>query len=156
KDGSIYLWDLNKPSGHLGYQTLPSRLRTGLFRTTQFTPDSRSILGVESSGGVALWDAHTLKETRRLSGISTNAVISFSPDSRWLVSDERHDKLSVWDVVSGLERTNLNFERIRGPLTPALSPSHGGAGEAPRDREVSNSLARGEGASLKDFKFIDG
>ena len=108
KDGSIYLWDLNKPSGHLGYQTLPSRLRLG-FRTAQFTADSRSILGVELSGSVALWDAHTLKETRRLSGLSTNGVIGFSPDSRWLVSSDRHGKLTAWDVARGLERTNLNF-----------------------------------------------
>jgi WD40 repeat protein len=108
KDGSIYLWDLNKPSGHLGYQTLPSRLRLG-FRTAQFTADSRSILGVELSGGVALWDARTLKETRRLSGLSTNGVIGFSSDSRWLVESDRHGKLAVWDVARGLERTNLNF-----------------------------------------------
>ncbi|HTA30229.1 MAG TPA: WD40 repeat domain-containing protein, partial [Candidatus Cybelea sp.] len=108
KDGSIYLWDLNKPSGHLGYQTLPSRLKAG-FGTAQFTSDSRSILGVELSGGVALWDAQTLKETRRLSGVSTNGIIGLSQDSRWLVNDNRHGNLSVWDVASGLERTNLNF-----------------------------------------------
>ncbi len=108
KDGSIYLWDLNKPPGHLGCQTLPSRLRLGS-GTAQFTPDSRSILGVESSGGVALWDAQTLKETRRMSGVPTPGMIGFSPDSRWLLTSDRHDKLSVWDVASGLERTTLNF-----------------------------------------------
>jgi len=58
---------------------------------------------------VAVWDAQTLKETRRLSRLSTNAVIGLSSDSRWLVSSGHHDKLSVWDVASGLERTNLNF-----------------------------------------------
>src|SRR4029434_10936274 len=104
----IYLWDLSKPSGHLGYQTLPSRLRLG-FRTAQFTPDSRSIVGVELSGGVALWDAQTLNETRRLSGLSTSGVIGLSQDSRWLVSSVRLGKLRVWDVARGLERTNLNF-----------------------------------------------
>ncbi|HTA31107.1 MAG TPA: WD40 repeat domain-containing protein, partial [Candidatus Cybelea sp.] len=108
KDGSIYLWDLDKPSGHLGYQTLPS-LVSIWFGTAQFTPDSRSILGVKLSGGVALWDARTLKETRRLSGAFTNGIIGLSPDSRWLVSNDRHGNLSVWDVASGLERTNLNF-----------------------------------------------
>jgi WD40 repeat protein len=108
KDGSIYLWDLNKPFGQLGYQTLPGRLRLGS-RLAQFTPDSRSILGVESSGGLAIWDAHTLKENHRLSGLPTNAVIGLSTDSRWLVNGDRHDKLSVWDVANGLEKTNLNF-----------------------------------------------
>jgi WD40 repeat protein/tRNA A-37 threonylcarbamoyl transferase component Bud32 len=117
KDGSIYLWDLNKPLGQLGYQTLPSRLRqVPGSRLAQFTPDSGSILGVESSGGVALWDANTLKETRRFSGVSTNAVIGFSPDSRWLVSSDRRDKLSVWDLASGLERTNLNSNEPRAGL----------------------------------------
>src|SRR5262249_9170242 len=50
------------------------------------------------------------KETRRLSGLSTNATISLSPDSRWLVSDEHQNKLCVWDVTSGMEKTNLNFK----------------------------------------------
>src|SRR5262249_25188349 len=102
KDGSIYLWDLKKSSAHLGYQTLPTRLSLG-FRTAQFTPGRRFLLGVEPNGGVALWDAHTLKETRRLYGLSTNAAISLSPDSRWLVSDEHQNKLSLWDVANGVE-----------------------------------------------------
>jgi len=109
KDGSIYLWDLDKPSGHLGYRALPSRMRLG-FRTAQFTADSQSLVGVELGGGVALWDPHTLKEIRRLSELSTNGVIGFSSDSRWLVRSDRHGKLSVWDVARGLERTNLNFK----------------------------------------------
>ena len=108
KDGSIYLWDLTQPFGHLGYQTLPNRLKLGS-GAAQFTPDSRSILGIELSGDVALWDARTLKETRRLSGIPTNGIIGLSPDSRWLVTSDHPDTLSVWDVASGLERTNLNF-----------------------------------------------
>jgi WD40 repeat protein len=61
------------------------------------------------SGGVALWDSRTLKETRRLSGAFTNGIIGLSPDSRWLVSNDRHGNLSVWDVASGLQRSNLNF-----------------------------------------------
>ena len=65
---------------------------------------------------MALWESHTLKETRRLSRLSTNAVISLSPDSRWLVSDERHNQLRVWDVASGLERTNLNFNAPHASL----------------------------------------
>jgi WD40 repeat protein len=44
-----------------------------------------------------------------LSGAFTDGIIGLSPDSRWLVSNDRHGNLSVWDVVSGLKRTNLNF-----------------------------------------------
>lgn len=108
KDGSIYLWDLNKSSGHIGYQTLPSPVNIW-WDAALFTPDSRSILGVKLSGGVALWDVRTLEETRRLSGVFTNGIVVLSPDSRWLVSNDRHGNLSVWDVASGLERTNFNF-----------------------------------------------
>ena len=108
KDGSIYLWDLNKSSGHIGYQTLPSPVNIW-WDAAHFTPDSRSILGVKLSGGVALWDVRTLEETRRLSGVFTNGIVVLSPDSRWLVSNDRHGNLSVWDVASGLERTNFNF-----------------------------------------------
>jgi WD40 repeat protein len=115
KDGSIYLWDLNKSSGHIGYQTLPSPVNIW-YGTAQFTPDSRSILGVKLSGGVALWDARTLNETRLLSGVFTDGIIGLSPDSRWLVSNDRHGNLSVWDVASGLERTNLKFKGSPGGL----------------------------------------
>ena len=44
KDGSIYLWDLAKPSRHLGYRTLP----VALIRWPIFTPDSQSILAEDS------------------------------------------------------------------------------------------------------------
>jgi WD40 repeat protein len=67
-------------------------------------------VGVESSGGVAVWDAQTLEETRRLSGVPTKAnFFGLSPDSRWVVTSDRSDKLNVWDLASGLERTNLTF-----------------------------------------------
>ena len=83
KDGSIYLWDLNKPIGHLGYRNLPSLARFG---STQFRPDSQTILGAKMNGDVAQWDARTLKETRCFSGVFTNGIIDLSPDSRWLVT----------------------------------------------------------------------
>jgi serine/threonine protein kinase/WD40 repeat protein len=102
-DGSIYLWDITKPSRHLGYQTLPSRLRPA---STVFTPDSQSILGVEQGGGVAVWDARTLKETRRLWGASTNQI-TISQDARFVARSETDGRLHVWDVGGGLERTNF-------------------------------------------------
>lgn len=110
KDGSIYLWELRKSAGHLGYQTLPRRLKPRP-HAVQFTTDSRSIVGVESDGSVAVWDAETLKETRRLPGIPTNQTTGLSPDSKWIVmSSDRRDKLVVWDVATGLEHTTLNFK----------------------------------------------
>jgi WD40 repeat protein len=108
KDGTIYLWDLTKSTGHPGYQTLPSRLKLRS-NSVQFTPDSRYIVGVESSGGVAVWDAQTLKESRRLSGIPITRNFDISPDSNWIVTSDSSDKLSVWDLASGLQRTNLSF-----------------------------------------------
>jgi WD40 repeat protein len=112
KDGSIYLWDLAKPPRHLGYQTLPSRLfvapqKRQLGRNFVFTSDSQSIVGVDWSGGVAIWDALTLKETRRLQGEFTNQGILISPDTRWVVEEGPAGCLGVWEVRSGLESTHF-------------------------------------------------
>jgi WD40 repeat protein len=104
RDGSTCLWDVTKPSRHRGYQTPPSRLNP----SAVFTPDSQSILAVEQDGGLALWDAPTLKETRRLWGASTNLIgADISPDAKWAVQilDKAH--LHIWDVHRGLEITNI-------------------------------------------------
>jgi len=105
KDGSIYLWDVTKPSRHYGYKTLASHLR---WQNAVFTPDNQSILGVESGGGVVLWDALTLKETRRFWSAATNHhIISLSPDASQMVQRDTDGRLHVWKVSSGLESTNF-------------------------------------------------
>jgi WD40 repeat protein len=104
KDGSIYLWDITKPARHLGYQTLPSRLN---YSSAVFTPDSRSILGVEPGGGVAGWDAGTLKETRRLWGDTNRNKFTIFPDASRVVQGDGKGRLHVWDARSGLETTNF-------------------------------------------------
>jgi WD40 repeat protein len=64
---------------------------------------------------VALWDASTLKETRRLLGDSTNHMVtSVSPDARWVLRRDDHGHLSVWDARSGLAITN--FTAAPGPF----------------------------------------
>jgi WD40 repeat protein len=105
KDGSIYLWNLAKLPRHFGYQTLPSRLNLS---SAVFTPDSRTILGVEPGGGVALWDAATLKETRRLWSDCTNRKINISPDAKWVMQSDSDGHLRVWDVRNDSETTNFN------------------------------------------------
>jgi WD40 repeat protein/tRNA A-37 threonylcarbamoyl transferase component Bud32 len=105
KDGSIYLWDVTQPSRHPAYRTLPGRLDSS---SIVFTPDNRSILGADLKGGVAQWDAFTLKETRRLPGDfakGTDTIIS--PDARWVMQGNADGRLRVWDVRSGLESTNF-------------------------------------------------
>jgi WD40 repeat protein len=105
KDGSIYLWDVTKPSRHLGYEILSSHLDSS---SIVFTPDSRSILGVELNGGVAVWDSSTLKETRRLQGDLTNGSDTvISPDARWVMRGDADGRLRVWDARNGLESTNF-------------------------------------------------
>jgi len=113
KDGSIYLWDLNKSSGHIGYQTLPSprKYMVGTPLTSQ--PDSRSILGVQLSGGVALWDVRTLEENAPLVlAFFTNGIIGLSPDSRWLVSNDRHGNLSVWGRGERVGENKFQLQRV--------------------------------------------
>lgn len=109
KDGAIYLWDLSKRARYLGYLALPSRLRPGP-STAQFTADSRAVVGLELSGGVAVWDAETGSELRRFSGLSTNKASGISPDAKWIItSDDRRSRLIVWDAINGTERTHLDF-----------------------------------------------
>lgn len=116
QDGSTYLWDLTKASGHLGYQVLPSRLMPGP-HTAQFTPDSRSIVGFELNGDVAVWDTQTAKETRHFTGIPINKTAAISPDAKWIgTSNERRDKLSFWDAASGMEITHLDFTAPKAGL----------------------------------------
>ncbi len=120
KDGSIYLWDAAKPSRHLGYQTFPSRL----IYWPSFTPDSHSLLAVDSGRGVALWDASTLKETRRFWGATTNRhAPALSLDGKWLVRNDGNGHLSVWDVLAGVETTN--FFAAPGELTSCGFTDHG-------------------------------
>jgi WD40 repeat protein len=105
KEGSIYLWDLTNPPRHLGYQVLPGRLSS---RRVEFTPDSRSLLGIELDGGVALWDALTLRKTRRLWVNFTNqSGIALCPDASRVVQGDGSGRAHVWDVRSGLESTNF-------------------------------------------------
>jgi WD40 repeat protein len=105
KDGSIYLWDITRPTRNLGYQTLPIRVDN---LNIVFTPDSRSVLAAELKGGVAVWDASTLKETRRLWGDATNGTdVNLSPDARWVLQSDAEGRLTVWDTHTGLESTNF-------------------------------------------------
>ena len=113
KDGTIFLWDISKPPRHLGYQTLPSRLRSR--QAARFSLDSKFILGREANGGVALWDTFTLKEVRRLWGDSTNqSSVALSPNADRVAVGDTTGRLHIWDVASGLETTN--FVAASGPI----------------------------------------
>jgi serine/threonine protein kinase/WD40 repeat protein len=99
--GCIFFWDLAKPPRDRGYQTLSSNLWDAVF-----TPDGHSILGIkQDGGGVSLWDAHTLRETRRLWDATADQSC-ISPDARWALRADGH-QVHVWDVNSGLETTNV-------------------------------------------------
>lgn len=113
RDGSIFLWDLNHRSNSRGYTALQGRLRPGP-NTAQFTPDSRAIVGLELSGGVAVWDAETGGEIRRLPIVSTNKSSGISPDAKWIItSDDQRRSLSVWDATNGMEHKRLEFDDPR-------------------------------------------
>ncbi len=120
KDGNIFLWDVTKAPRNLGYQMLPSRLDN---LGAVFTPDSRSILGTELKGGVALWDASTLKESRRLWGDLTNRVVTLvSQDAKSVLQRDANGHLRVWDVRSALETTNIAV--TAGPFKACMT-AHG-------------------------------
>jgi eukaryotic-like serine/threonine-protein kinase len=109
RDGSIFLWDLGHRSNSRGYIALSGRLRPGP-STAQFTADSRAVVGLELSGGVAVWDAETGAEVRRLPIVSTNKASGVSPDAKWIItSDDQRRSLSVWDAANGMDRKRLEF-----------------------------------------------
>jgi WD40 repeat protein len=101
----------------MGYQTLPCRLDD---LSAVFTPDSRSILGVEIKGGVAQWDVLTLKETHRLWGDSTNRLNTIiSPDARWVLQQDAKGHLFIWDARRWVESTN--FIVAPGPFRACMT-----------------------------------
>src|SRR5262249_1232921 len=59
KDGSIYLWDLDRPTAHSAHQTLPIAVASAVF-----TPDSRSLVVATHGGGITQFDSQSLRRTR--------------------------------------------------------------------------------------------
>ena len=99
----------------------------------KFSPDG-TILAVNSSSGIAIWNAATRTYIAGLSHTSVSSV-AFSPDGTTLASGSRNYDIRLWDVETGNETATLE----RGGVS-SLSFSPDG-----------NTLASGSGDQTIDL-----
>lgn len=115
------------------------------------SPDGRYLATGNFEGMVLLWDAETLKLTRRLLGHSGHATaVAFSPDGKLLASGGEDKTVRLWDVESGELRHTLKGHSDN-VLAVAFSPdgkrlASGGSDHSIRLWDVAaGRLSRGVG-----------
>ena len=77
-----------------------ARLGKGTVGQVAFSPDGRW-LAVGSSVGVYVYEAATLRETRRFETDAWVSSVAFSPDGRLLASGSGDQTVIVWEVRTG-------------------------------------------------------
>jgi WD40 repeat protein len=114
RDGSIFLWPLIHPAQTPAYRTLPVKVATsfgiiyGQPRPAVFTPDSRSIIVIESNNELSQWDVTTLRETRRWQSETQKAGrVVLAPDGSQTAMIDNHGRLNLMDLSTGVERKNV-------------------------------------------------
>jgi len=114
RDGSIFLWPLIHPARTLTYRTLPVKVATrfgiiyGQPRPAVFTPDSQSIIVIESNNELSQWDVATLRETRRWQSEAQKAGrVVLAPDGSQAAMIDIHGRLSLMDLSTGVERRDV-------------------------------------------------
>jgi eukaryotic-like serine/threonine-protein kinase len=100
-----YLWQL----AHEDRLTL--RAHEDIFSDVAFSPDGKTLAGLEKKGRIQLWDRHT-GEIRRTTGVTTGGrradlsggvhAIAFSPDGRSLAGPGPDGSLVLYAVDTGL------------------------------------------------------
>ncbi len=136
-----YLWQV----GHDDRLTL--RTRAGSFACVAFSPDGKTLAGLEWRGRIELWDRQT-GESKLTTGITENgrhadlasgvSALAFSPDGRILAGPGPGENLMLYAVDTGLP--TLTFEgsparfrgwlsaRMAGFLSPGSQPIPCGSG----------------------------
>jgi WD40 repeat protein len=114
RDGSIFLWPLIHPSKSAAYRTLSVKVAThfGIVyiqpRPAVFTPDSRSIIVIESNNELSQWDITTLRQTRRWQSETQKAgCVVLAPDGSQAAMIDSHGRLSLMDLSTGVERKDV-------------------------------------------------
>ena len=119
-----YLWQL----GHEDRLTL--RAQADSFADVAFSPDGKTLAGLEGRGRIQLWDRHT-GESRLTTGVTTQgrhadlasgvSALAFSPDGRSLAGPGPDESLMLYAVDTGLP--TLSFEGSPGAVQElAFSP----------------------------------
>jgi hypothetical protein len=103
--GAIMLADLGSepPSS----RHIPAR--NNVFRLA-WSPTAPLLAGT-AGYSVLLWDATTGERVHRFTGFRrTVQALAFSPDGRLLAAGSREGRVRVWEVPSGRERVELDYE----------------------------------------------
>jgi RNA polymerase sigma factor (sigma-70 family) len=107
-DDGVRLWDADS-----GKQLLQFGREADSRGGLAFSNDGKLLAGTCRDGSIALWDAETGREVRRLAGHGVPpsrdtrvSSLAFSPDDRSLASGAR-GSLFLWDTTSGKERFHM-------------------------------------------------
>ena len=97
--------------------------RTDSFTDVVFSPDGKTLAGLEGKGRIQLWDRHT-GESRRTTGVTTEgrradlasgvSALAFSPDGRSLAGPGPDESLVLYAVDTGLPTLTLRGLPGRG------------------------------------------
>jgi WD40 repeat protein len=112
KDGEVCVWDTSVP-----HPRRESIIWPGKLSNWRFTPDSRSVVTLDSEGRIARWSGPSFQEKDLQMEIGTNCTgSSFSPDARFLALGSTNGNISVWDVSRRVLRRE--FKVSAGPIIP--------------------------------------
>lgn len=77
-------------------------------RAARYSPDGRTIAGVNEQYEITLWDAYTLNPITQLSGHDVYIrSVAWRPDSNLLASLDRTGRIIIWNISSG--QASLEF-----------------------------------------------
>lgn len=133
-DSTVTLWDLttNREIGQVTAER-PGAIVTAL----AFSPDGHT-LAADLGNGPQLWDAHTLRTLKTLSGVDSLATrLAFSPDSARLAVAGQG--IQMWDVATGrliwrVDRPTYGIDSMAfSPDGMTIAASSGGNGEQGAD-----------------------
>lgn len=72
----------------------------------RFSRDGRYMAaGLQTGGGLVIWDAKTWKELRRIPGLRSSVAFSF--DGRYLAAVDPGGRLKVWETATGAEAATV-------------------------------------------------
>jgi WD40 repeat protein len=105
-------WKTGSPVRRIEAGPLPTALAS-----TALSADGKWVATAEAKKGIALTDAHSGKELRRLDvAFETSTGLQFTPDSRKLVFADK-DTIFVWDVADGAPPQQLLQGKAHGLRT---------------------------------------
>ena len=96
-DGTVRLWDLERPDAEPQVLAIQNRRRV---RTVRFSPDGRSLASGSADGAVRLWDLSRLDAAPRLLSGHDEGVrsVAFSRDGQVLASGSPDGTVRLWDL----------------------------------------------------------